>query len=140
MELPRVVYAIVHNKTNKTYIGSTANPKQRFRQHLYNLKNGTHPVEDFQSDFDQFGADLSFVILDEIKTFDERKKEKEYMKKYESFDRSKGYNYKDHMHIARSRTNSKANLIKLVRSLNPSQVEYAFTLLSKLFCKEEEEV
>lgn len=139
MELPRVVYAIKHNKTNKVYIGSTASPERRFRAHLSNLKNGTHSVEDFQADFDRFGADLSFVILDEIKTHDERTKEKEYMEKYESFDRSKGYNYKDRMHITRSRTISKANLIKLVRSLNQSQVEYAFTLLSKLFYKEEEE-
>lgn len=96
MRLPRQVYALQHVATGKIYIGSTANPYRRFLQHLNRLKNGTHNSTDLQADYDRHeNKDISFTILDEIKTFADRIKEYEWMEYYQTFDRSRGYNYAD---------------------------------------------
>ena len=96
MKLPRQVYALRHEATGKIYIGSTANPYQRFLKHLNRLKNGTHNSKDFQADYDQHeNKDISLIILDEIKTFEDRVKEYEWMAYYQTFDHRRGYNYAD---------------------------------------------
>ena len=95
MDFPRKVYAIQHNVTKKIYVGSSRNAENRYKAHLAQLKGGKHPNEDMQSDYNQYGADYSFFILDEIPTFEQKSKEKEWMRKLKSYIRSKGYNYKD---------------------------------------------
>lgn len=89
------VYAIQHNVTKKIYIGSSARPETRFLKHMQDLKRGEHSVEDMQEDFNEYGEDFSFYILDEIKEYEDRQKEYEWMKKYNSNVRGIGYNYKD---------------------------------------------
>jgi predicted GIY-YIG superfamily endonuclease len=96
MKLPRHVYALRHEATGKIYIGSTANPFQRFQKHLNRLKNGTHHSREFQADYDRHeNKDVTLVLLDEIHTFAERDKEYEWMAYYQTFDRNRGYNYAD---------------------------------------------
>ena len=95
MKMPRKVYAIQHNVTKKIYIGSSYDPKKRYSAHISNLKNGKHPVEDMQKDFDEYGEDFSFSIIDEITKYDERNREYEWMQKHQSNIRGIGYNYKD---------------------------------------------
>ncbi len=95
MEFPRKVYMIRHKATNKVYIGSSANVDRRYSVHLSQLRNGKHPVEDFQQDFDEHGEKLDFFILDEINSSDELDKEYAWMDAYESYKRPYGYNYKD---------------------------------------------
>ena len=95
MELPRKVYAIQHNVTKKIYIGSSNNPEKRYLAHVNKLKNGKHTVEDMQQDFDEYGEDFSLFIIDEISTYEDRKKEYEWMRKYKTDIRGIGYNYKD---------------------------------------------
>lgn len=95
MKLPRQVYLIRHNKTNRVYVGSSYDANNRYKAHIWNLKNKAHPVEDMQKDFDDFGDDFSFEIIDTIFEFDDRKKEYDWMRKYNSFERGIGYNYKD---------------------------------------------
>lgn len=63
--------------------------------HMYALRSGRHINEDMQNDFDEYGEDYSLYILDEISDYGERQKEYEYMKKFNSHVRGKGYNYKD---------------------------------------------
>lgn len=95
MILPRKVYAIRHDTTQKIYVGSTENVERRFAQHLSRLRCGTHPVEDMQKDYDSFGAKFSLFILDEIVRHEDREKEYVWMKKLNSHIRGVGYNYND---------------------------------------------
>jgi hypothetical protein len=50
-----------------------------------------------QYDFDQYGEDYTFTILDDIARIDEKEKEYKWMEKYQSHIRGIGYNYKDHL-------------------------------------------
>ena len=93
---PRKVYAIQHNITKRIYIGSTTDLDKRYRCHILDLRSGRHKVPDLQEDFINFGEDFSVFVLDEIKDFDERLKEYEWIKKCKTYDRNIGYNYKDH--------------------------------------------
>lgn len=95
MKIPRKIYAIKHNITGRIYIGSSRNVESRFKSHIGQLRIGKHPVADMQSDFNEFGENFSFFVLDEIKNYEERAKEYEWMRKLETNVRGKGYNYKD---------------------------------------------
>lgn len=95
MVLPRKVYAIQHNVTKKIYVGSSRNVDGRYKAHINALRRGDHPVEDMQSDFDKYGEDYSLYILDEIKGFTDRSKEHKWMTELKTYQRDKGYNYKD---------------------------------------------
>lgn len=95
MRLPRKVYAIRHNVTNRVYIGSSANVDHRFKSHMYKLRAHKHHIEDMQTDFDRYGEDYTFTILEDITKFEDRVKEYDWMEKYQSHIRGIGYNYKD---------------------------------------------
>lgn len=60
------------------------------------LHLGKHPIEDMQKDFDEYGEDYSFLVLDDILEYADKNKEYEWMRKFNSFTRGIGYNYKDH--------------------------------------------
>lgn len=89
------VYAIRHNVTNRVYIGSSSKVDQRFKNHMYCLRGGRHPVEDMQADFDKYGEDYTFTILEDV-CYSDKKAEFRWMEKYQSYVRGVGYNYKDH--------------------------------------------
>ena len=95
MRCPRTIYAIRHNATQRIYIGSSFNYKQRVKNHLYALRAHSHSVEDMQKDFDDYGEDYTISVLEENIDYDNKHKEYEWMKKLQSFVRGKGYNYKD---------------------------------------------
>ena len=95
MDRPRYVYAIQHNVSKRIYIGSSQEVKNRYQNHMYLLRAGKHKIEDMQTDFDEYGEDYSLFILDEYTSRRERGKEYEWMMKYQSHIRGKGYNYKD---------------------------------------------
>lgn len=95
MELPRKVYAIQHNITKRIYIGSSKNVEQRYKSHIWQLRAGSHHVEDMQADYDECGEDYSLFILDEIVRYEDRGIEYEWMKKFNTIVRGIGYNYGD---------------------------------------------
>lgn len=99
MELPRKIYAIKHNVTKRIYVGSTKDPKHRFATHLSMLRNGKHIVEDMQKDFDEYGDNFTFFILETVPDYKDRGREYEFMLFLESHIRGKGYNYKDHVNF-----------------------------------------
>lgn len=99
MKLPRKVYAIQHNVTGRIYIGSSFKAEKRYHNHMCRLRHGKHHIEDMQKDFDQFGENYSFTILDVIRDFKERNKEYEWMQRFNTFVRGVGYNYKDHKNM-----------------------------------------
>lgn len=95
MNFPRKIYAIRHNVTNRVYVGSSHNVDQRLKSHIGALRRHSHTVEDMQADFDKYGEDFTFTILDEVFKYEDRAKEYEWMKVYQSHIRGIGYNYKD---------------------------------------------
>ena len=101
MHYPRTIYAIRHNVTQRIYIGSSFNYKQRVKNHLYALRGHRHPVEDMQKDFEAFGDDYTITVLEENIDYANRHKEYEWMEKYQSYVREKGYNYKDYLNAPR---------------------------------------
>ena len=110
MKYPRKVYAIRHNVTDRVYIGSSCNVDKRFKEHLYALKAHNHVVDDMQRDYDEYGEDYTFTILDRINDSSEDEKEYEWMDKHQSFVRGIGYNYKDHHRSQRAKNNEEESL------------------------------
>lgn len=102
MTLPAKIYAIRHNVTGKIYIGRSASPAERYRHHLNRLRRGAHSVEDMQRDFDLYGEDYTFRILDEVRCGEPTGKEAHWMHVYQTRDRRYGYNYKDQTTKGRS--------------------------------------
>ena len=95
MDRPRYVYAIQHNISKCIYIGSSQDVETRYHNHMYQLRAGKHKIEDMQADFDKYGEDYSLFILEEFTSCRDRSLEYEWMMKYQSHIRGKGYNYKD---------------------------------------------
>lgn len=96
MKLPRTVYAIRILDSTKRYIGSSCNPYKRKLQHESQLRNGVHPVEDFQEDFDNSECkEIAMELLGVINTEEELEKEYDFMRAYGTNKRGNGYNYKD---------------------------------------------
>lgn len=100
------VYAIQHNKTKRIYIGTSTKPEERYRNHISLLKNKKHKVEAMQEDFDRYGEDFSFFILEKVEhtrvytsygsgIASEHKAEYEWMRKLGTTKKEIGYNYKD---------------------------------------------
>lgn len=114
MKFPRKVYAIRHNKTNRVYVGSSHRVDERFREHMCALRGGRHSVEDMQADFEKYGEDYSFTVIDEIATYEDRIKEYDWMKKYHSYERGLGYNYKDY--AFRKSIKDETELLKMIRN------------------------
>ena len=100
-EYPKEVYAILHNKTKKMYIGVSKNPKTRYLHHISQLRRGKHIVGDFQRDFDKYGEDFTFYVFDRIESADQRDKEIMWFERYKTYDRRYGYNYQDPMIVKR---------------------------------------
>lgn len=95
MDFPAYIYMFTHKATGKKYIGRSSNPTQRYKHHLFLLKSGTHPVEELQKDFNEYGNQLCFEILETINTFEDRYREHYWQVYYKTNDRRFGYNYKD---------------------------------------------
>ena len=91
----KTIYSIKHNVTGREYIGITHNFEERIKAHLCSLRGGRHNIEDMQSDFDKYGEDFTFTVLEEITDYSKRCREYDWMESHKSYIRGKGYNYKD---------------------------------------------
>ena len=91
------VYSLNCKANEKRYIGSSRMVERRIRSHLSALMSGRHPNEDLQKDFDKYGAEQFDVEVLGMtgEGLDRGKCEKEWQYKFKTYDRSKGYNYKD---------------------------------------------
>ena len=114
MKFPRKVYLIQHKNTGRIYIGSSSNPERRYLTHMYQLKAGLHPVEDMQKDFNEYGFNFTFTLIDEISDQSEASKEYQWMKVFKSYNRGVGYNYMDKAPklFQEDKKEKEANLIK----------------------------
>lgn len=129
MKYPAYVYGISIDGVPKPYIGISHNPDKRFAAHLAHLRAGTHPVEDFQSDYDASESKkLHLVRLDEVKDETERWKEHKWQLDCRSYERAHGYNYKDP--TAASELRKKAMRDRVMAHLK-DQVRKTFILIAK---------
>lgn len=60
----KTIYAIQHNRTKKIYVGVTNVAEHRIKQHLHKLLQGNHTNKEMQLDFDKYGFDYSFFIIE----------------------------------------------------------------------------
>lgn len=90
------IYAIRCTKNGKLYIGRTTNLEKRITQHFQELKSGRHSNKVMTEDYKRYGRDKFEVYLLETNiSYQERGKEYEYMKKYNTYDKQYGYNFND---------------------------------------------
>jgi len=90
------IYKIENKLNGKVYIGSSKNIKQRFRQHLSDLKNNNHHSIHLQRSWNRYGKNnFEFSIIKEI-TYknDLLTNEQYYIYKFDSLNKNKGYNIK----------------------------------------------
>lgn len=92
---PRYVYVMRNTVTNRMYVGSSNNPEKRLQGHLAYLRTNRHSVEDMQRDYNEYGNCFELNILDTINSVIESHKEYDWMVKLKSYERGRGYNYKD---------------------------------------------
>lgn len=95
MKLPAKIYILRHEPTGKIYVGRTADPEERRKRHLIELRAGRHNIEDLQADYNRYGGSVTFEIIDEVNNWEERDKEWKWQQKLRTYDRRYGYNYKD---------------------------------------------
>ena len=87
------IYAIQNNVNKKIYIGQAKNIQKRWNIHTSLLNRGKHENIYLQNSWDKYGSDnFSFLILESCKVGELTKKEEYYIKKYNSTDKSAGYN------------------------------------------------
>jgi len=58
-----IIYKIINTVTNKCYIGSTSNLKQRISQHFSNLNKNKHPNVHLQRSYNLHGKDCFETII-----------------------------------------------------------------------------
>lgn len=115
MDVPRTVYAIRHNITQRIYIGSSKNVDLRIKQHLNALRRGTHHIEDMQKDFNEYGESYTITTLDVINRYADKEKEYIWMNTYQSYVREIGYNYKDKHDFKKYSTFDSTELRQLIK-------------------------
>ena len=92
----RKIYALRNNRTGKFYVGSTVHFEDRIQDHIRALRRGAHPVPLMQAEYDAFGDDYSYFLLEELPDeIDRAKREYYWMTVFNSRDPEHGYNYRD---------------------------------------------
>ena len=105
------IYAIRCTENGKLYIGRTIDLEKRVAVHFQELKSGRHTNKVMVEDFKKYGREKFEVYLLETDiTFENRGKEYEYMKKYNTYDKQYGYNFKD-------KTKNPKKTIEIIRFL-----------------------
>lgn len=93
----KTIYAIQHTPTGRIYVGKTWRLDDRIKQHMNALKNGTHPNELMQSDYNESGTDYKIFVLEVVEDIYplHRDAEWKWMDKLGTGDPRIGYNYND---------------------------------------------
>ena len=116
-----VIYGIKNINTNKWYIGSCINFKNRLTRHRYYLINGIHHSKKLQNSFNKHGINsFDICILKNISSLtniQRLKLEEKFIKKYKGF--SDGYNMTDVClnYNSFKQTNESLKNFKLSRSI-----------------------
>lgn len=88
------IYCIENIDNNKKYIGQSVDIHSRWKSHRKQLRNNWHPNIHLQSSWNFYGEDrFSFSVLEECEIELLDKKEKHYVRLYNSDEENFGYNY-----------------------------------------------
>lgn len=111
------LYALRCKDNGRLYIGRTSNLNNRVVVHFQELKSGRHTNKLMLEDFRKYGRDnFEVYVLEENIPYSERRKEYEYMRKYNSFDEKYGYNRGD-------RKKKVVKTINYIHELPPNRYE-----------------
>ena len=120
-----VIYGIHNTVTDKWYIGSCLDMKDRFQRHRYYLKIGKHHSSKLQRSYDLHGEEVFDVVI--LKFLDNTENrfliEEEFIKKYNSV--SNGYNILstckevDHFKLSNE---AKENFLKHINTLKKAVI------------------
>ncbi|WP_171681340.1 GIY-YIG nuclease family protein [Paenibacillus planticolens] len=88
------IYKIFNKTTGKSYVGSTKNPRSRWRDHKSTLNRKRHSSRWLQADWELYGEeDFVFEVLEDTVLKDDRFfREQHFMDIYTTYDERKGYN------------------------------------------------
>ncbi|MDN4593204.1 GIY-YIG nuclease family protein [Polycladomyces subterraneus] len=88
------IYSIINKANGKRYIGMSVDIENRWRVHVWMLRNGVHPNEKLQNAWDKYGeSKMALEILERFDTVDiepNGSAEKHFIEMYDSF--RNGYN------------------------------------------------
>ena len=109
------VYKITNIINGKSYIGSSINIYDRWREHKRELRKNKHHSTHLQSAWNKYGEEnFEFIILEECNKDETLQREQYYLDTYESFNKEKGYNIsKNSSAPMMGRTFSEETLVKL---------------------------
>ena len=130
------IYCIENIINNKKYIGQSIHIKERWTKHIAELNNGTHHNDYLQKAWNKYGEEnFSFYILEEcsINLLDE--KEICYINKYDSMNRSYGYNLTSGGQL-RKNSISKETRDKISHAVKNSYVNSELKEIRRLQCLE----
>lgn len=89
----KTIYAIQHNKTKRIYVGCSLHYEKRIREHICHLRNGNHTNIEMQKDYDLFGENYSYFVIEKNVPFHGCfDREKEWMSILKSNCIETGYN------------------------------------------------
>ena len=87
------IYRIKCLVNDKVYIGESTNVRSRIRQHLYNLRRGTHDNISLQNDWNLYGEDSFYIYCLEYCEDEELwEREEFYISLYKATNTAHGYN------------------------------------------------
>lgn len=87
------IYIITNNINKKVYIGKSNDIERRFREHKSQYERLRTPNKPLYLAFDKYGIDnFSFEVLEECPSKELNRKEKYWIKQYDSDNSEKGYN------------------------------------------------
>lgn len=80
--MKREIYAIQHNKTKRIFIGQSENAGMVIRNRIARLRNNNDTCELMQKDFNDFGEDYSFFILESFDPYSDGNRLSMWLIKY----------------------------------------------------------
>lgn len=88
----KIIYAMQHNVTKRIYVGTCRNIDCRLKKHMHDLLRGVHTNKELQNDFDKYGMEFSFYILEEVEEKYRMKAERAWQNALRSNEIKTGYN------------------------------------------------
>lgn len=122
------IYAITNMINGKIYIGQSVDIKDRFAHHKSMLRHNRHENDYLQKAWNKYGeSNFEFKILTECSEEEMDNIERDYIQKYDSMNRDKGYNFESggslHKHMSEESKkkcrlqNKEYMMVKIIRCM-----------------------
>lgn len=119
------IYQIINNINQKCYIGQSTDIIARWRNHLWNVKNGTKTHAELYQAMSDYGSEnFELIVLEECNEEELNDKKWEYIRKYKSNEIEYGYNI-FHSPSASQKCPNLSQIITLLRNSGLFMTEIA---------------